>query len=433
MATKLTDRVAATIVCPTGKRTHNVPDKTGNGLMLSVSSTGSRRWKFRYDYGDRRNAMMTIGEFPLVGYEEAKAEAARFQRMVKVEKRDPRMDVYNPKTATTVSEAIDAWLLAHPHRNTPTVQANVKPLKNKFGLTNLADLTRSAFKAWCEEEYSARGNRPNRGGSCKGMLTHINAVINWAMKNEDSGVVLTPNYRNPAAALAEDVVAIQNRVKTGHAVNWESDQFRLILRGIETTYVNPLAANGMANAMVCHLCLVTGARPSEITTLKWDEIEAIPGQPDMRVIIKDRHKTWRRTGKPRKITMGKHGVAVLERAKALREKTSYTGAWVFPSPKPERAGLHVRCINHFARRLSKKVGFKVRPYNFRSAFINHSLEATEGTGSTAFNAALQMVAENVGHANVKMTLAHYVSAKGTQITESVRRADAAFDQYDEAA
>ena len=123
MTIKLTDRVAATLGCPAGKRTHNVPDKTGNGLMLSVSSTGRRFWKFRYDYCDRRNAVMTIGPFPLIGYEEAKVEAARLQRMVKVEKRDPRIGVYNPKTATTVSEAIDAWLLANPHRNTPTVKA----------------------------------------------------------------------------------------------------------------------------------------------------------------------------------------------------------------------------------------------------------------------------------------------------------------------
>lgn len=429
---KISDRVAATLACPEGKRTHLFPDKTGNGLCLSVSSSGRRFWKFRFDYGRRRNDLMTIGEFPLTGYEEAKVEAARLQRMVKVDKRDPRMVAYQPKTATTVTEAIDAWLTAFPNRNTATVKANVKPLKAKFGKTNLGDLTRFALKAWCEEEYAATEDRSNRGGACKGMLLNLNAVINWALR-EDTGIILPPDYKNPCRGLASRIDAIRDRIQTGHAVNWEDEQFRQILRAIEWTYERPRAKNGLANAMASNLCLVTGARPSEITTLRWDEIETVAGQPSIRRIVKDRHKTWLRTGRPRVITVGPRGIAILDRAQSLREATGYTGPWVFPSPQPARRGKPVRCINHFCRRLSTKVGFEVRPYNFRSAYINHSLEAAEGQGAAAFNATLQMVSENVGHTRPQITLAHYIKAKGSQMAESVLVTDAAFDRYDKAA
>lgn len=430
---KLTDRVAATLACPEGKRTHVFADKTGNGLCLSVSTTGRRFWKFRYDFGRRRNDMLTLGEFPLMSYADAQVEAARYQRMVKIEKRDPKMVAYQPKTATTVQEAFDAWLLAFPNRNTPTVNANVKPLLAKFGKTNLGDLTKSALKAWCEDEYAAKGNRPNRGGSCKGMLMHLNAIVNWAIDNEDTGVVLPTGYRSPTKGLASQVDAIRERVKTGHAVNWEADQFRQILRGIEWTYSRPKAKNGWSNALASYMCLVTGGRPSEIKSLRWDEISVVPGKPGIREITKSRHKTWLRTGRPRVITMGQRGIDILERCRKIQADNGYCGPWVFPSPQPARAGLHVKCINHYCRKLSIKVGFEVRPYNFRSAFINHSLEAAEGQGAAAFNATLQMVAENVGHTRPQMTLAHYIKAKGSAVADSVIATDKAFDQYDRAA
>lgn len=433
-AFKITDRVAATLAVPEGKRTHLYADVTGNGLVLSVSASGRRFWKFRYDFGRRRNDLMTIGEFPLVGYDDAKAEAARLQRMVKIDKMDPKMSVYEPKTATTVEEAIDAWLLAHPHRKTLTIAANFKPLREKFGNINLADLSRHAVKEWAEEEYAAKGNQPNRGGACVGVLSGLNAVINWAMREEKTGVVLPLHYRNPFSGLASRLDCVRQRVKTGHAVNWEGDQFRQILRGLEWTFGRQKAKNGWSNALACVMCLVTGARPSEILSLRWDEIDIVPGQPGIRTITKSRHKTWLRTGRPRVITMGQRGIDVLNRARKIQADAGYMGPWVFPSPQPARKGLHVKCINHYCRNLSGKIGFEVRPYNFRSAFINHSLEAAEGEGSAAFNAALQMVSENVGHTKPQMTLAHYVKAKGSHVAESVMVADKAFDAYfDEAA
>ncbi|WP_312145315.1 tyrosine-type recombinase/integrase [Brevundimonas sp.] len=433
MAVKLTDRVAASIRCPKDKRTHVVADIAGNGLVLSVSKTGRRFWKFRYDYGRRRNDMMTIGEFPLVSYDDAKAEAARLQRMVKIEKRDPKMVAYQPKTATTVEEAIDAWLLAHPHRNTPTIVANFKPLREKFGNINLADLSRHAVKDWAEEEYGAKGNRPNRGGACVGVLASLNAVVNWALRETDTGVVLPPHYRNPFSGLSSRLEAVRERVRVGHAVNWEVHQFRQILRGIEWTHSRQKAKNGWSNALASNMCLVTGARPSEIVSLRWDEIDTVTGQPGIRTITKNRHKTWLRTGRPRVITMGQRGIDILNRCRKIQADNGYIGPWVFPSPQPARKGLHVKCINHYCRTLSKKIGFEVRPYNFRSAYINHSLEAAEGQGSAAFNATLQMVAENVGHTKVSMTLGHYVKAKTTAVADSVMVADKAFDRYDEAA
>ena len=432
-AQKISDRVAATLVCPPGKKTQVFADKSGNGLVMSVSITGRRFWKFRYTYGRRVNDLITIGEFPGIGYEEARVEAARLYRIVKVDRKDPRMVAYDPKAATTVDEAIDAWLLAFPNRNTSCVRANVKPLRAKFGRTNVADLTRNALKAWCEEEYAAKGNKPNRGGACKGMLLNLNAIINWAIYNEDTGVVLPPNFKNPCRGLASKIDAIRDRIQTGHAVNWEPEQYRQILRAIEWTYERPKAKNGLSNAMVANMLLLTGARPGEIKKLRWDEIEAVPNKPDMMRIVKCRHKTFNRTGRPRYILMGKRGIAVLDRARKINADNGYIGPYVFPSPTPRRRGEPVDCTNHYFRAISKRCGFYVRPYNCRSAFINHSLEAAEGQGAASFNATLQLVAENVGHTKPDITMKHYIKAKGSQLADSVTATDAAFDRYDEAA
>jgi len=102
---KHTDDFMARLPCPPGRANITKSDASGNGLMVYVSKTGTKLWKYRFSYAGRRNDLITIGAWPMIKYEEAKTKAAWFERIRTVEQRDPKLAVYNPSRATTVDDS----------------------------------------------------------------------------------------------------------------------------------------------------------------------------------------------------------------------------------------------------------------------------------------------------------------------------------------
>lgn len=432
MAIKLTDRVAATRTCPEGKRSHLYADASGNGLVLVVMATGRRFWKYRFDYAGRRNDIITLGEASLLSYEDAKTLAQTYQRALKIDKRDPRSLVFNPATAATLDDVLDAYEAKTATKAQATVKSSFKPIRKRFGKTTMRDLDRNAVRVWLDEEYQEGNGKPNRGGACATMLRYLGAAIRHAMR-DDSGVSMPEGYVFPFHRLNREVLAIKDRVRRSHAVNWEDDQFTSILGAIRTGFDSEKCQP--IGVMVVSLCLFTGARPSEIESLRWDEIHAVPGQPTMLRIIKDKHKTYARTGRPRQITLGARGVAVIDRAKAHHAEHGIDSPWVFPIARDQKNTKtpHFNSTNQVCRTLSSFAGMEIRPYQFRSAYINHALEAAESGTMATYTATLSMVAENVGHSNTIITQSHYVRSKASQTVTAITTTDAAFDRFDIAA
>ena len=432
MAIKLTDRVAATRTCPAGKRSHLYADAGGNGLVLVVMATGRRYWKFRFDYAGRRNDIITLGETSILSHDDARALAQTYQRALKIEKRDPRSLVFNPLTAATLDDVLDGYVAKTATKAQATVKSAFKPIRKRFGKTTMRDLDRNTVRVWLDEEYQEGKGKPNRGGACQTMLRYLGAAIRHAMR-DDSGINMPEGYFYPFDRLNREVIAIKERVRRSHAVNWEDDQFTAIFRAIRLGYTSKKCQP--IGVMVVSLCLFTGARPSEIESLRWDQIEPVPGEPGMLRIIKDRHKTYARTGRPRQITLGVRGVEVIDRAKLHHAEHGIESPWVFPITRDQKNTKtpHFNSINQVCRKLSEFAGMEFRPYQFRSAYINHALEAAEKGTMATYTATLAMVAENVGHSGTITTQQHYVRAKASQTVLAITTTDAAFDRFDIAA
>jgi integrase len=350
----------------------------------------------------------------------ARAEAQRLEGL-RQQKRDPKLAVYNPTTAVTLGDVID-WY-HDKHLTNPSTQANfthlTKRLKADLGATPLRDFTRHVLKGWIEGRLTA-----NNAGGLETLLRWLSSAFNQA-SDSLSGLDIPAGYENPAKGLGSKIPAIANRPRGSYAVSWEDDEWSHIMVAIETAYTNsPLSPLGV---MVVEMIMVTGARPSEIATLRWDEIEdhkVKTGAVTLRMkkIIKDRHKTWKNTRRPRQILLGKRGIDILTRAKKYADDTGYTGQFVFPSPKNGNSSTHLKKPLHYAKEIGKLCGIELVAYNFRSAYINHALDEL-GRGK------LEIVAENVGHENSATTLKYYTKNRDSDKATAAMAVDEAFDQY----
>ena len=418
----------ARLTVPAGRRNYTVPDASGNGLLVYVSDNGSKLWKYRFNYAGRKNDVITIGEWPTLKYEEAKAKAAYFERVRTVEQRDPKLAVYRPNKATKINAVLDRYEGKMAERTRKTVKSAFKPVRAKFGENPIYDLTKPILKAWIEGHYAAKGNRAPRAGAARTMLKYLGAAINDAMNDPDEFEIPT-GFKNPVVGLAPEIRLIREHQRGSHAVAWESEEITAIFAALRAAAESDRGFH-KPGLLILELAMLTGARPSELQSAKWSDVERVANDPDLRFIVRDRHKTWKRTKRPRRITITAMGVRVLERARAWAAERGVVSDYIFPISRITRRSKvgYYNSLNTLARALSKDfLTFEIRPYHFRSGYINHTLAANEGNvSSEEWLAILEQVAENVGHTDVKITLDHYVRTKPSTVSKAAKLADAAF-------
>jgi integrase len=318
----LTEKMIAALAPEPGKKDRIISDAAGNNLKLWIGASGTKVWRYVYRFAGSNGQSITIGAWPHWTLAKARAEAQRLEGL-RQQKRDPKLAVYNPTTAVTLGDVID-WY-HDKHLTNPSTQANfthlTKRLKADLGATPLRDFTRHVLKGWIEGRLTA-----NNAGGLETLLRWLSSAFNQA-SDSLSGLDIPAGYENPAKGLGSKIPAIANRPRGSYAVSWEDDEWSHIMVAIETAYTNsPLSPLGV---MVVEMIMVTGARPSEIATLRWDEIEdhkVKTGAVTLRMkkIIKDRHKTWKNTRRPRQILLGKRGIDILTRAKKYADDTGYT-------------------------------------------------------------------------------------------------------------
>ncbi|MBP9230105.1 MAG: integrase family protein, partial [Phenylobacterium sp.] len=396
---KITDRVAVKLECPAGKRNHLFPDVSGNGLCLQVTEAGSRKWKFRYDHAGRRNFLHDIGDSRLVAYEDAKLEAARLSRELKINKRSPKSVTYDPKTASTFNDLLDGHLATLSESTQENLKTKLKGMRDEFGKEPIVDVSRARLVAYMDRKWA------DSPGTAEVVRRNLCAAFNKAL-DQDSDIKLPEGFVNPASKMKRALKCLVDHAPQSRAVAYESDELQVIFGAMQQGYADPNI--GDIGVACLELILLTGARPLEIQSLRWDQVDEVPGEPDLRYIIKQRHKTWKKTGRPRRIVVNQLGIRVLERASKWRQKDS---PYVFP---PRRIQVNTKSPfftsdTELCVILSKKVGFKFRPGSFRSAYINFMLASLEleEAGVTSLYDALEVVAENVGHTDVRVTLEHY--------------------------
>ncbi len=407
-ARKLSDPYVRSLKCPEDKVAMTLTD-AGGGLAIWVSRAGSKVWRYHYRFAKRAAPeRIIIGKWPEITYAEARQTANSYDRL-RAEGRDPKHAAFKPATAPTVREVLDHHVGGLREDTGRNVRNLYKDILGAHGDTLVRDFSRALLRDWIDAHYA------QRRGSAANLLRNLTAAFNKAERD----LTLCADFKNPAAKLRSDLRIFDDHMSGSYAVAWVPEDWAKMNRGLAAAYADPSV--GDVGVMVIELLMLTGARPSEITTLRWDEIEHIDlGGRQRTRIIKERHKTWERTGRPKRIVLGAGACAVIEKARDLRGRTGYTGPYVFPQRRTQsnQRREHVHQLTHYTAKIAALSGLPFTPYNLRSAYINHALDSRSAT--------LEEVAENVGHTDTRTTLAYYRRLREERLADAAEAADQAF-------
>ena len=350
-----------------GSRRYSVFDSSLPAFGVRVEPSGLKTFQLWYRVDGRLRAA-TIGRYGVLTLEEARKKA----RAMLVEAgngADPLARRDATKSAPTVRDAAGRWVTEHvgPRRKPSTSRLYALALDGhilpKFGARPVTSLTTedvaqlhrklratptlanrvvavlSSFCAWCERE----GLRAPHSNPCTDKLVE-------RYREDSRKRYLTPTeYGRLGAALRK-----AEREKS----------------------INPLAARAI------HLLLLTGCRPSEITSLRWSEVDL-----KAKLLRLRDSKTGAKT-----VQLPSQAVTLLRRAPRFAESE-----YVFPGTGRKVLGAHL--VNLAKPWAALKKAAKLEDVRLYDA-VRHSFASV---AVSRHGHALSVVGELLGHSQASTT------------------------------
>ena len=282
-AAKLTNKVVGDLKPP--PRRQIIWDTQLKGFGVRVEPSGHKTFVVRYrPGGGGRNAVMrqmVVGRVGLGTVEEARKEAAKVLTEVAAGA-DPAAGRHAKRNELTVAQLCDLYMkegTAHKKRSTLAVdigriERHIKPLLGRKQLSEVqqADIRRAIRdvaegKTAVDIKTKKRGRAVVTGGTgaANRVLGLMGGIFTFAVNdklmkaNPCRGV---KRYREKAK---ETFLALTELSKLGDAI--KAIEERVIQHGQKEIKTNPAAI------AIIRLLLLTGARKSEISQLRWSEID----------------------------------------------------------------------------------------------------------------------------------------------------------------
>jgi integrase len=400
---KLTDRLVASMRCPPGKSGLEITDIMGK---LSAWVGPAQKPFFRYRYTLNGNTKrITVGAFSdEFGVEIARATVAQYELM-RIDGKDPQaweVEVAAENRGTTVADVLDHHLEGLRSRESRyNADKLYKDLRARYGTTALVHFTPAVAKAFIETNYE------HRKGAARSLVRNANAAFNKVL-SVHSGFDRPRDYVNPFKDVRKAVRWWgEHRVKN-HAQAFEAAEWQALSKGILAAYKTDTNKSGI---QILELLLMTGARPSEISSLKLSEIREVDG---IAWIDKDAHKMAHK-GQERRIWLMPQAMDVINAAKAENARYRYKGDYLFPQRfgRKNQRRAYVNTLNHYMEIVSELAGIRVTPYALRGAYISFALD-------TLGIEWLEMVSQNAGHADPTITLKHYRKHRPSKLVDAAR-------------
>lgn len=411
---RLTCAKVRTLSCPTGRTSVVYTDAGGNLTMYISRKSKVWRYRFRFQGGNPEN--LPLGKWPAMSYEDAKQRVAEFERH--------RADGFHPRTliparrhVATVKDVLDHHVASLSGESQSGVISLYRDLRRDHGAWPVSEFNRNCAKNWIEDNYR------HRPGAARTLIRNLTAAFNRAMDSV-SGLLMPVEYEHPTSKIQKHISWLKDLRPGSLAVDWEDNEWTKVMGAIRWGYQEPSIAD--VGVMCIELIANTGARPSEIQSLRMDEIDKINLDGKIiHVIIKNRHKTWARTNRPRRIFLSREALDVIEKARLYREKIGYSGEYVFPSSRSNKnqKSKYVSQLTDLAHRLGNGVQFDFVPYNLRSAYINRAI-------STLGFDKIALVSENIGHVDTATTLKYYHRQRASRLAEAADVVGSAFSGRD---
>jgi len=238
----------------------------------------------------------------------------------------------------------------------------LSPFVERFGKVRVSKLKKAHVKAW----ITAKGYNPTSANKAIGALKR---AFNWAVEEEHIP-------RNPIAHVRKPKALVRDRTLT-------RDERLLILSKI----VGP-AFRTFVNAMT-----LTGCRPGEVARVTAADVD-----PERGLWVLKKHKTVKKTGKPRLIPLCPEA---LELTRGLIEKHPTGPLFINSRLKPwTRNAVRIRFRN-LRKRFPELKG--IIAYTYRSSFATDALE--QGVPDAT-------VAAILGHTNTTTLHKYYARLSG---------------------
>ncbi|MGB5833048.1 MAG: site-specific integrase [Thiohalocapsa sp.] len=309
MATKITKTVVD--ATQPGERPIFIWDIEVKGFGLRVLPTNVKSYVFQYRTPEGKTRRATIGKHgATLTADQARKKAREMQRKV-ADGGDPLEEKREARKALSVGEVLDLYLasakFAEKAPSTRSIDQgrinrHLRPLlgKKPVGKVTQEDVRR-AFgnirdgKTAADEKTGPRGRAIVRGGegTARSAIRLLRAILGWAQRE---GLVSA----NPAAGVTIGSDGARDSILES------AEQYAELFRTLQRMEDEQRVRRPVADAI--RVIALTGARRSEITRLRWQDVGLKSG---LLTLPPTSHKTGRKTGKPRIIGLPAAAQAII--------------------------------------------------------------------------------------------------------------------------
>ena len=378
MAERLTDKRVRELEAP-AKGQRRIKDTEVTGFGVVVRANGSRSYILDYTY-EGRERRKTIGQFGTWKTAPAREEARGLRKMVD-RGQDPLAAQDERRKAETVNALADLYERDHlPDKRDAAKDREMlnKYVRPKLGKSKVVDLKRSDIRK-VHRDITDEG-KPTRANRVLALLSKMftMAVQDYQMRSD-----------NPCKGLPRNEENRRERYLSQEEIGRLFD--------VLAEYKHQRTAN------VIRMLVLTGARKSEVLTMRWKDVDLAEG-----VWIKPSSATKQK--KSHRIPLSAPALQLLSELEAQRAEGD---TYVFPGT---RAGEPMKSIKNAWSTIRERAGLDdVRPHDLRHSFASLLI----GRG-----ASLALVGRLLGH-STPQTTARYAHLADEPLREAVDTVGAA--------
>jgi integrase len=349
MPEKLTAKLVQSIEPPTmGDRTvwDGGHDKAITGFGVRVSAGGTRSFFLNYRDVAGRERRYRIGAFPLWSVEAAREEAKALRKKVDMGQ-DPAGAKRELRKAPTIADLIERYTVDHLPTKTAT-----GPYRKSDQLKMLAEIERRLGKHTKVADVHDGDIRAMHAGITKDRgPIRANRILSIASK------MFSLSLSSRAGENAPWRNAVMGNPCRGVARNPEQGRERFFSQAELAAIGDALATYRGEAADAMRLIMLTGCRPSEALSARWEEMDSEPGywiKPSSHVKQRRQHK----------LPLNPAALELISRMRSERRKAS---PWLFHGDVP---GQPLKSVFRVWQHVRRHTGIAGRPYDLRHSFAS---------------------------------------------------------------
>jgi integrase len=338
---------------------------------------GARSFVLNYHiHGTERR--YSIGRYPDWSVQDARAEAKLLRKRVD-KGEDPTVEKRTRATAPTVGELADRYRQEHlvnkppktRHDNGVHLDRHILPFKPTARSPKMGDRLVTEVHSGDIEALHQHITKSGHPVLANRVIATASKMFSLALKSKAGE---DKPWRD--AALGNPCHGVARNQEEGRERFFSEAEIAAISDAL-TEFGDVAAANAV------RLCMLTGARPAEVLSAKWNQVDEQPG-----FWIKPSSTTKQR--KTHKLALSPAALELFDRMRANRVEGI---AWIFPGQKSDAHITHVKNCWNFVR---ERVGLAGddRLYDLRHTFA--SIGAAGGL-------SLQIIGKLLGHSQARTT------------------------------